>query len=75
VFRELVRVEALSVSVWLRFVDLNVAQTSRLRLRTCRSAKVEKQPGQDGSCENLALCSSPNIPESAFPERLGAGTS
>jgi hypothetical protein len=41
-------------------MDLNVAQTSRVRLRSCRSARVDKRPGQDGPGEIFALCNSPS---------------
>jgi hypothetical protein len=47
-------------------MDLDVAQTSRLRLRSCRSARVDKRPGLDGQGEIPALCNSPNRPESVL---------
>jgi len=50
----------------------DVTQTSRLRLRRCRSARVEIRPGRDGPSEIYALCSSPNKPESTFHARSGA---
>ena len=49
----------------------DVTQTSRLCLRRCRSATVEKRPGRDGPGESFALCSSSNKPESTFQGRSG----
>jgi hypothetical protein len=53
-------------------MDVDVAQTSRLRLRKYRSDQVEKQPGQDGARESLELRSSPNKRENAFQAPSGA---
>src|SRR5689334_10279581 len=47
-------------------MDVDVAQTSRLRLRRCRSARVDKRPGQDGPSEIPVLCSSPSKLENVF---------
>ena len=52
-------------------MDDDVTQTSRLSLPHCRSARVEKRPGQGGPGENFALCNSSSKPENVFQAQRG----
>ena len=45
----------------------DVAQTSRPRLRECRTARAGKRPGRDNRNGKTALCKSPNKPAGVFP--------